>query len=153
MIGYTLKLAKGRFFDPKKVTDPAERAQLKMLAKHGAFVRRKAKSLIRKRKRVSAPGEPPSSHSGLLKKFIFFFVDKKARSAITGPILLDGRSETPPNPSLLEYGGDAVRRRWDAKRKELREARGVSYEARPFMRPAQEEVQAQAAEALRGEVR
>lgn len=154
MIGMRLQEAKGKFFDPKKITDPAERAQLKMLAKHGAYVRRKAKSMIRRRKRVSSPGEPPSSHSGELRNFIFFFVEKADKNVITGPILLNSkRNNSPPNPSLLEHGGDAVRRRWNAKKREWGEARGVHYEPRPFMAPAQEAVQAQAAEALRGEVR
>jgi len=63
------------FFDSPKVVRAVDRTTRRVLSKFGAFVRRTARSSIRKRKRISEPGSPPSSHSGLLKKFIFFGYD------------------------------------------------------------------------------
>jgi hypothetical protein len=100
----------------------------KVLSKFGAFVRRTAKSSIRKRKKPAPPGQPPSSHTGLLKKFIFFGFDPSKRSVVIGPVRLseNGRGEA---PSLLEHGGSAVLKR-RGKRKR------VNYRPRPFMQPA-----------------
>jgi len=59
------------FFDSKKVVSATDRATRRVLSRFGAFVRRTAKQSIRKRKKVSQAGNPPSSHTGLLKKFIY----------------------------------------------------------------------------------
>jgi hypothetical protein len=129
MIGIRLNTAKAKFFDPKKIKDPAERAGLSMLAKFGAYVRRRAKSSIRKRKKVSEPGMPPSSHLGQLKDFLFFFVEKEQKNVVVGPILLGKGDGTAPR--LLEHGGDVMRRR--AKQKHDQR---YHYSERPFMQPA-----------------
>ena len=97
------------------------------------LVRRTARSSIRKRKRTSEPGKPPSSHTGLLKKFIFFGYDPRRDSVVIGPVRLTqkGRGEA---PSLLEYGGNtSVEHRGQRKRARVR--------ARPFMGPAFEQEQ------------
>jgi len=49
------------FFDSKKVVSATDRATRRVLSRFGAFVRRTAKQSIRKRKKVSQPGSPPSS--------------------------------------------------------------------------------------------
>ncbi|NLY02726.1 MAG: hypothetical protein GXY83_42275 [Rhodopirellula sp.] len=72
MIAYRINAAKGFFFDSARVVKATSRAERKVLSRFGAYVRRGARSSIRKRKTVSEPGQPPSSHAGLLKKFIFF---------------------------------------------------------------------------------
>lgn len=116
------------FFDRKAVLGKVDRATRRVLSRFGAFVRRTARSSIRKRKKTSAPGAPPSSHSGLLKKFIFFGYEPRKRSVVIGPVRLTqkGRGEAPP---LLEYGGTtAVERRGKRKSARIR--------ARPFMGPA-----------------
>lgn len=129
MIGFRLDTAKSKFFDPKKIQDPAEKAKLSMLAKFGAYVRRRAKSSIRKRKRASLPGFPPSSHLGLLKDFIFFFVEREKGNVVIGPILLGRGDGTAPR--VLEHGGDALRRRG-----RLRKEKACHYRERPYMQPA-----------------
>ena len=53
-------VTKQMFFDRAKVKNAVDKGVRKVLSKFGAFVRRTARSSIRKRKRVSAPGEPPS---------------------------------------------------------------------------------------------
>jgi len=116
------------FFDSPKVVRAVDRTTRRVLSKFGAFVRRTARSSIRKRKRISEPGSPPSSHSGLLKKFIFFGYDPAKRSVVIGPERLTqrGRGEA---PHLLEYGGTgSVQRKGKRRRAKVR--------ARPFMGPA-----------------
>ena len=116
------------FFDSPKVVRAVDRTTRRVLSKFGALVRRTARSSIRKRKRISEPGSPPSSHSGLLKKFIFFGYDPAKRSVVIGPERLTqrGRGEA---PHLLEYGGTgSVQRKGKRRRAKVR--------ARPFMGPA-----------------
>ncbi len=149
MIGMKLNEAKGRFLDTRKLTDRVDRAALRMLGKAGAYTRRKAKSSIRRRKRSSESGEPPSSHSGELRDFIFFFVDRRAKSMVAGPILLNGKGQSPTVPELLEHGGDAVSRRVEKKAA----ARVLHYEPRPYMAPAAETEFPKAAATLKGGVR
>ena len=119
---------KEMFFDRKKVLDAVDKATRKVFSKFGAFVRTAAKSSIRKRKKISQPGQPPSSHVGTLKRLIFFGYDTDRRSVVIGPTPFRGKAEAPP---LLEYGGNARRR--DRKTKSIRTMR---YRARPFMGPA-----------------
>ena len=117
------------FFDQKKIIRAMDRATRQALSKAGAFVRRTAKSSIRKRKRKSAPGEPPSSHTGKLRRFIFFAYEAQAQTVVIGPakltsVMSEGAAET------LEHGGVSkiVRRR---KGKPARKR--VKIAARPFI--------------------
>ena len=125
MIGFEMKTL---FFDRQAVTSKVAPATRKVFSKFGAFVRRSARSSIRKRKRPAPPGSPPSSHTGLLKKFIFFGYEPSQRSVVIGPARLSqrGRGEA---PSLLEHGGQTT-----LKRRGKRER--ATYRARPFMGPA-----------------
>lgn len=133
MIGIKLSEAKRLFFDREAVTSAADRGTWKVLSKFGAFVRQTAKTSIRKRKAVSEPGQPPSSHTGLLKRNIFFVFSPETRSVVIGPILLNQRTDA---PRLLEHGDTVVRRR---RNRRVR----MTYEARPFMGPAFEREQQQ----------
>ena len=118
------------FFDRKAVMSKVDRATRKVLSKFGAFVRQAAKSSIRKRKSISPPGRPPSSHTGLLKKFIYFGYEPVKRSVVIGPVRLTqkGRGEA---PHVLEYGGaTTVKNKGKPTKAKVR--------ARPFMGPALE---------------
>jgi hypothetical protein len=102
---------KNWFFDSKPVTEAVDRARIKVLAAQGAFVRRSAKSSIRKRKKPSLPGKPPSSHVGLLREFIFFSYDKSTDSVVIGPYKLNMSADNSianrgSVPEILEHGGD-----------------------------------------------
>jgi len=100
-----IKLQPGRiFFDSREVTRHIDKATRRVLSRFGAYVRANAKQSIRKRKKASRPGKPPSSHTGLLKRFIFFAYDRDARSVVIGPERLPG-SRYGEAPSVLEYGG------------------------------------------------
>ena len=130
MIGFEIKKL---FFDRQAVTRRMEPAKRKVLSKFGAFVRRTAKGSIRRRKKPAPPESPPSSHTGLLKKFIFFGYDPGRGSVVIGPVRLDqrGRGEA---PSLLEYGGATTLMRRGKRRQ-------TTYRARPYMGPAFEKEQ------------
>lgn len=113
------------FFDSPKVLGAVDTATRKVFSRFGAFVRRTARGSIRKRKASSAPGAPPSSHTGLLKRFIFFSFDPTRKSVVIGPMRLTENNRGDA-PSALEYGGTAT---LDKKKK-------VHIRPRPFMGPA-----------------
>ena len=98
----------------------------KVLARFGAFVRRRARTSIRKRKGTSPPGQPPYAHVGLLRRFILFAYDAARQSVVIGPTLTREDSEA---PRLLEHGGETTAE-IDKKKRRLR------YRPRPFMGPA-----------------
>jgi len=124
-------VTKQMFFDRPKVQRKTDSATRRVLSKFGAFVRRAAKSSIRTRQRASAPGEPPSSHTGLLKKFIFFGYDRRRQSVVIGPQRLN--QKVGDAPEALEHGGvSTVVEGSRGKRKKRR----VKMVARPFMGPA-----------------
>ena len=113
------------FFDSRAVKSAVDKGTRKALSKFGAFVRQRAKTSIRKRKRVSRPGEPPSSHTGKLKKNIFFGYDTIKKSVVVGATQFKSGGAQ----SILEYGGTENRRR---RNQTIR----AVYRPRPYMRPA-----------------
>jgi len=122
------------FFDKAPVLRAVARAERQVLSKAGAFVRRRAKGLVRKRKRVSRPGEPPSSHAGHLRRLIFFGYDRAASSVVIGPLRF-GQGEA---PALLEFGGIVTRERKAGRGRTMGARRTMRYRPRPFMGPALE---------------
>jgi phage gpG-like protein len=135
---------KKMFFDRAAVISKVDTATRKALSKFGAYVRTSAKRSIKNapfmakkergvertdfRKAYSKPGQPPYSHSGKLKKFIYFAFDPGRRSVVIGPqrLFVKRKGEA---PSLHEYGG-STSMRFQKKRKTVR------YSARPYMGPA-----------------
>lgn len=93
------------FFDRERVLKAVNRGKIKALSKAGAFVRTRARSSIRKRKRVSFPGQPPSSHTGLLRNWILFGYEPRTESVVVGPAKLNKRGQV---PSILEFGGSVM---------------------------------------------
>lgn len=117
------------FFDSAKVMAMVDAKRRRALSKFGAFVRRKARSSIRKRKKLSEPGSPPSSHVGTLKNLIYFAYDTSRNSVVVGPTPFRGKAVA---PALLERGGSSSQRTKSGR------ARSTQYRARPFMKPAYE---------------
>lgn len=100
---------KRAFFDRMAVVNATDSATRNVLSKFGAYVRRTAKSSIRKRKAASAPGEPPSSHVGTLKNLIYFSYEATDQNVVIGPTPIGhGWASV---PELLEYGGGVIRRK------------------------------------------
>ena len=71
--------------------------------KFGAYVRRAAKSSIRKAKSTSKPGRPPHSHVGTLKRLLYFGFDPATASVVVGPVPFAAGTA----PRVLELGGEA----------------------------------------------
>lgn len=134
------------FFDAPKIKQMMDQKSRQALSKMGAFIRRRARSSIRRNQKVSEPGRPPHAHTsaggtgfaaGI--KFIVFAYDARAKSAIIGPIAFNqGKGEC---PELLEHGGVKTHRR-SGKR--------LFYRERPFMQPALEEELPRFAQLYRG---
>ena len=133
MFGLKLNEAKSMFFDSRKVLSATDRTRRRILSKFGAYVRRTARSSIRKRKKVSQPGKPPTSRTGFLKRFIYFGYDPANQSIVVGPIRLN--SKVGDAPQALELGGKST---VVSGLKKKRKKKTVNIAARPFMRPAME---------------
>jgi len=119
------------FFDADRVRRSADTAARRVLSKAGAFVRTTAKHSIRPGKATSPPGSPPRSHSGLLRRFIFFGYDRRRKTVVIGPMRLNQKVGVAPE--ALEHGGatEVVKGLRGRRRK-----RRVRIRARPFMGPA-----------------
>ena len=126
--GLDMKTAKSQFFDRLRITSKADAQTKKTLSRFGAFVRQSARQSIRKRKKSSRPGQPPSSHTGILKQFIYFGYDSYRRSVVIGPVVTSRKSSG--IPEVLEYGGKVTITSGKAKGKT------TTIEARPSMGPA-----------------
>lgn len=113
----------------------------RVAARQGALIRTIARRSIRKRKRPSNPGDPPTSRTGLLKNFLFYSWDPSTQSVVVGPEKLFGVSSVDA-PEALEFGGTS------------RDARGrrLKIEARPFMAPALDQAKSKLPELWKGAV-
>lgn len=103
------------FFDPKKVLAAAEKANYRNLSRAGAFVRQRAMHSIRKGKGTSAPGNPPISHSGDLRRGILFGYNAGNKTVVVGPRRYNMVTHADASlldrvtiPELLEFGGRAA---------------------------------------------
>src|SRR5690606_26351069 len=92
------------------------KARAKVYGRQGSFIRRRARSSLRRRKRISAPGQPPSVHSKdpvATLKNIWFSLDPRTETVVVGPLALNAKmladgAATPTRgtvPSTLEFGG------------------------------------------------
>ena len=129
---------KEMFFDSKTVMSAVDRATRSVLSRFGAFVRTAAQSSIRKRKRVSDPGKPPSSHVGTLRRLIFFGYEPATKNVVIGPVPFgDGKA-----PELLEQqhvAGTTMRTKIKIKRRGKVQTVAATFKSRPFMGPALEQ--------------
>ena len=112
------------FFDRAKVKRKVDVRTRKVLSKFGAYVRQTSRKSIRKRKGTSKPGRPPFSHSGVLKRFLFFGYDPHRRSVVIGPVIAPGKAGKAP--ATLEHGGKVS----------LPFGNQANIAPRPFMQPA-----------------
>jgi hypothetical protein len=105
MVEFRFKLL---FFDTKEIRSKLSEATRKVMSKFGAFVRATARQSIKTKPTSSAPGQPPHSHTGQLKKGILFGYDERQQSVVVGPVKLPKKGNA---PEALEKGGEAVKRR------------------------------------------
>jgi hypothetical protein len=123
---------KKAFFSSKEIQQTVDKQTINTLSRLGAFIRRTAQFSMRSKKGPSPAGTPPHAHGQkLLRKFLFFNLDKSTKSLIVGPVRLD-RTAHLHVPKIEEFGGTIT----------VNTRKGVvtrRYPARPTMRPAGEE--------------
>lgn len=124
---------KSFFLDRRRVMRYASRAKRREGMRAGGLIRAIARRSLRKRKRYSRPGEPPSSHHGLLKRLLYFAWDPSTESIVIGPQPI-ARIMGGQVPGVLEHGGVLHHRRRRRGGKIRRYT--AHYEPRPYMAPA-----------------
>lgn len=72
-------------FDAAKVAGAARRGGIKSLGYAAAYIRKVARHSIRRSKKPSAPGTPPHTRKGQLRRSILYAVEKNKLSAVIGP--------------------------------------------------------------------
>jgi len=146
------------FFDKKAVRSRMSKANRKALSKAGAFIRRGARSSLRRRKKSSQPGQPPSVHStssvATLKNILFAY-EPQSESLVVGPVKLNQKTLLGPDlgdatvPQVHEFGATVkireakVGKNWRSGVRRVRSGqpvrvRAAKYPERPFMGPALE---------------
>jgi hypothetical protein len=93
------------FFDQQKVKDAIQAQRRAAMANMGAFIRKVARQSMRRRKKSSAPGQPPSAHAGQLRDLLFFSYDENSDTTVIGPVKFAGKSGDANVPGLMEFGG------------------------------------------------
>lgn len=125
--GRGVNAIKAAFFDREAVAAAVSRGRRRALSRSGGLVRRIARNSMRKRRRASRPGEPPSVRSGELRRLLFFSYEPAAETVIVGPAAFARRTGA---PKALEFGGRQPRPRY------WRGSGPVRIAPRPFMAPA-----------------
>jgi hypothetical protein len=104
----------------------------------GAYVRKVMQSSIKDSDKPSRPGQPPHSHTGILRRFIRFAVIAQEEKVIIGPKKLP--SKVGQQPRVLEFGGVSETKGKggrDVQGRFTKSVRKTSQRAaRPFARPA-----------------
>ena len=96
----------------KKVVDRVRQGEYNAAKNEANFLRGAARRSMRKRKKASAPGMPPSVHIGRLKNLLWAAGEKgQYIGAVVGPTLW-GPARVPGSnktvPEILEFGGDKI---------------------------------------------
>lgn len=127
-------------WDPRKLIAAKNKAKRRNLIRAGAIVRRRMRSGLRRRKRISRPGERPSIHGSRSKnlRFILFLYDQRTESVVVGPVKFAGGTDA---PAVLEKGGTATirRRRRPKDRKRRKRIVRTRVKPRPYAVPALDE--------------
>ena len=124
----TIQTAAKSYFNAKKLNQAVEKAEMKALTRQAFVLRKTAMDSIQKSRSISNPGDPPKSHSGLLRRFMLYSVDYVKRVAVIGPKKINKPSIV---PSALEHGGSTMVYAGKNKPRMKRQIR-----PRPFMGPA-----------------
>ena len=103
---------KAFFFDRPAVQKSMDEGTHKALWKALSYIRTAQRSMIRRRKKVSQPGSPPSAHSTdptASVKNILYAYDRRSKYGVVGMVNLNGRRVAVDSnkelPELLEFGG------------------------------------------------
>lgn len=111
MSDVTISMRTDLFFDRAKIMKAVDDGTRRSMSKGLAFIRKRARSSIRRSKKSSVPGQPPRAHSTspvASIKNIQFYYDTATKSGICGPVKLNGYRKiktAKPVPATLEFGG------------------------------------------------
>ena len=72
------------FYD-NAVRDAVKNSSSAPLRRAGAYIRKSARNAVSRSKNSSAPGSPPHTRRGLLKRSILFGVEKHRMTVVIGP--------------------------------------------------------------------
>lgn len=139
----TLKI-KDFFFDRIKVQRAIEKSRYRPMYRVAGMIRVTARRSMRKRKRASAAGTPPSRHVGEPNlQTIWFAWDPSIDGIVAGPLGFNHHEGAVPG--VHEHGGELLLNDWavtgtGATKRLVRKKRRARYPARPFMQPALEAV-------------
>lgn len=124
------------FFDAPAVMRAVSHAERSVLSKFGAFVRKRARSKIRKGKEISQPGDPPRSHGAEPNiRSILFQYEPGEHKVIIGPRRLTKTRVVSGKPTkALEHGGEVM-----VRSRKTGKTRVLKIRARPFMGPSLKE--------------
>lgn len=157
-IGVSFEM-KRLFFDKPAVLRDIDRKERQALSRIGAFVRRRARTFVRQRKRprkgkrgrktlLSRPGQPPISWTKPGIRDILFHYDPREKNVVIGPLQFNQSEDV---PGKLEHGGTSYiwesrytdrempwhTGKWSDGPVENRK-RAIRIKPRPFMGPALE---------------
>jgi hypothetical protein len=150
------------FLDRAAVLARAGKMRARALGMGGAYIRRKARDLLRKGKKPAQPGKPPKTHGSEPNvRTILFAMDPATDTMLIGPVKLNSAKRLRASnrltvPELLEQGGTAEVDQYSPdgqewmtldlavkyrKRKKFRgpfqrRKKAAKYSAHPFMAPA-----------------
>lgn len=131
MLGYRTNTRK-TFFAPKPLIAAVGNAKALVLQGMASYVMRDARQSIRKSKKPAAPGQPPHSHTNLLKRLIKFAFDFGSRSMLVGPEKAQAAGWD--EPEALEQGGDSLLRK--PRYEDGKKIQSIHVAPHPFMGPA-----------------
>lgn len=110
--------------DSKLIEEKIAKAEIRGLKRVGFLTRQSAQASIKDGAGSSAPGSPPNSHIGTLRRFILYSLTDTKKSVVIGPKFLKKKSRDAAKAT--EYGGRAVNSR----------SVPIRVNPRPFMHPA-----------------
>ncbi len=144
--GFGMHVSLDMFFDRAGVQSAMDEKTNRCMSNAGAFGRTVMQRGMRKRKKISAPGEYPSAHSyPLLRDKVRFGYDRQKSTLVVGPALLDRTDREVAAagftvPELVNYGGvvtrksiyNPIRKRIEALPAGLEPVQWI-YQPRPFV--------------------
>lgn len=116
------------FVDSALIEEKIRKTELRGLKRVGFLTRQMAQESIKDGSGPSAPGTPPHSHTGTLRRFILYSLTENKQSVVIGPKFLKKKSQGAAKAT--EYGGKAINSR----------SVPIRVNPRPFMHPALEKV-------------
>ena len=131
LVDYTLT---DFFFDRSEIQRRLSEAERRAMSRIGAFIRTRARSSLRRRKKVASPSQTPSVHSrdnrASLKNILFGY-EPRRHTVVIGPVRLNLSSQAGLGgktvPELHEKGGSITVH-------EMRFKANASREASPWFR-------------------